>query len=463
VKEFKPPEDAISRIMELTELHTSYGIGQLANNKNFMQYVVHSRTNSNAPSVTYSHEYYANETRTETIYSENESHIDETNKSTDYEETVQYEPTPLVNTTSTNDELTTVETPTPIVSDPIELPAPIDKGKERASTAETLPTTTTALPVTITDPEHLNHLAKDVFLAIACGYTMDKRDLYGKRMLEFFKCLRHEIVLKCDSNKPYYATTRTHLDHPIALARELAACHHNDSLLFWRDGITDTEAPRCILSHKLFNSGSNTAPIDKMIESLHAYAKAVLTSNSISMDLKATFIGQVRKNLNDRSFAGGYHWYQTYRPRAPATLSAQSPRPTTASSSRPPVVEGPTVQQEHSCPTPDERTAYALDLGLPECLESYFKKGNSTSIRPPAHLSINQLLTNVITEICKHNANWNTPSFTLNNKHIKDGLIFSKIKIPDNDQSYLLWTVSAILPKLRTYAVFRKDDEEELN
>jgi hypothetical protein len=250
------------------------------------------------------------------------------------------------------------------------------------------------------------------------------------------------------------------LDHPIALARELTACHSADSLLFWRDGITDIEVSHCILSHRLFNAGSTTAPIDKIIESLHKYAKAVLTSESISTDLKATFIQQVRQNLNDRGFAGGYHWYQTYQPRQAVATPASTPRPTVASSSRPTTVENATAQHEHLCPKVNEETAYALDIGLPECLESYFKKGNTTSIRPPAHLSINQVLTKVITEICNHNADWNLPSFVLNNRHIKNGLTYSNIRIPDNDQSYLLWTVSAILPKLKTYAVFRKNNDE---
>lgn len=378
-------------------------------------------------------------------------------ESYDYDETPTPVELPQEETTPTKEEPTPAEPPS--LTPQLEAePTMKEKGKEPEAKEQTTVPTKAEDPTqpTFFQPEEMIHLVVDISLAAACGYQLHKKGNTGKKYHDFFVNLRREVNFKCHSTKGYQQHPPAPLDHPISLARELTQIHHIDQLKAWEKEATIL--PRtidCILSDPNFTFESKTTDQNELIKCLFNYAKGELTNSKFPPEIQSMLTSQVQSKLQKQGFPHAYHWLNTFKPSTlPPTQAPKRPPPTVTEAAV--TAESSKTKGPHVCPAIREETDHALTTGLPECLNKLMSESPSVSFNVPPDISLNELLTKVMTEIVKHNSNWNLQSFTIKTRHLSEALYYANIKMSDKDQSYLLWTLAALISKLKSFEPYRK-------
>lgn len=460
---FSLPDDELSSIMELTQLHMEYGMHQLQSNFEFLHYITHSRTQSSA-SHSIPQSSQSNCQTFQPILDEIQlDHLDQGAKS---EDTLRQESDGLRSTlaeilVSPHQEKQPVIRPLETLrNESLSL-----KGKEIDSTVnrplnlteEHSSTLETSFPPL--SPNHLIHLTSDIIIAIATGYTMFSKRHVGKRTSELIKSLTLESSLRCHSNKPYRSQTSTPLDHPIALAREITGTHQKSQLLTWESGTKNIpDSTHCLLSHSLFNKENTDLQKNKLIPSLHIYARDAINSSRLQTSTRNSLLNMIKDSLIKRGFPFAYNWFLKYKPTLKSPTQSVSDHLETHA--QPSSSKALTIQSkqltEHKCPAFREETRLALDNGLEPSILTVLSETGPLDLTLPNDQSITNVLTSLITEIVKHKPTWNQPDSTVSLKDVQNSLNWTKTTLNSTDEPLILWIIVAILAKLRAYEPFRK-------
>jgi len=422
----------------------NYGIPMLRNNYQYLHYIVASRSQSPSTQFARSDHASVSEYNYED-YPQPEQEVETHQPTTEVK-------TSTVPTETKTEEQLTIEEPTKIIT-PTE--SKEDTNTARIDDDHNTSTTT----VKSWTPTEMTHLTKDIVRAIACASTMRRMRRHGTKVSDFLRSLRKEVGHKCHSSRQYELTTSTELNHQIALAREIAGSHTTQELTQWESRHTTTPAEvTCLLHFHRFCYVEGKPSNYKLTTALHEYAKSVLTSQQLNNDQRTALVNQVQSQLTARKFTQAYAWFNSYKPNSdkfPAETESQASTSERTAS----LTTSNTPRQPHVCPAIRDETDYALEFGLSECITRYFRT-NELSIRVPPSLSATEFLQKVISEVVKHNANWNIQSFVPNEKHITKALYDLDITISNEDRGILLWTIIAILPKLKAHEPYRKQAKE---
>jgi len=262
-EQYVRPQDDIAAIIDITEIHTTYGIHALKSNFEIIHWI------KNRPTTEQIQEYsQLVQSRTQEWYFKNEY----LRNLSDHEQLGYTNSSCQTDDSSINqDRGVMIEKQKPIKKEtetqtersdekPESFTEVVSKWKQRETLLESpsiMPehekgtktkTKNRALLYRILTREEENHLTQDLLLAVRIAYSMHSNQKSGARIDQLCESLIFEIGIKNATKKDYRPSYDTSLDGSKSIAKEIVARHSSGEMKRWEEGEEENILPFCIFS-----------------------------------------------------------------------------------------------------------------------------------------------------------------------------------------------------------------------
>jgi len=481
---YQPPDDQLSKIMDVTTLHTEYGLSSLQYNLEFV-YRIKSRPTSEAI-----HQYARSQsfsTTDDASKFNEESPIEpETEitpiKNVDKDE-IQFEP--MITSPLTKEETSSRSVQYRTTSPkPIQLV--INESKRKDKEVETYASATASSPESVSNtlteivqntqtqnlekdqsqhqyleipsPEEENHLIHDLVIAISLAHGMSLKHRTEYRVQKLYECLDTEIETKNRTRENYEPKIFSNLDHPIALARELLMSHTDSEIQSWQQGQQLECVKYCVLNYPPLSIGSHTSENDRLVQTLINYCNSVLIRRNYTSTFKERLNGKVKLALELKGNQLAYNWLQFKFKAIPRTFQSdrrqnQTSRPNLMDYKKqlklPKVNENNESTTTHTCPAVDIELLEMLNSNLTFIINKVISENSYGKITLPDKFSLNNFLSNIVTEFVKHNKSWRNSNSMASVNSLLKASNFAGYQIRSDEAETILWLVSEIVKALR--------------
>jgi len=489
VCKYQTPTDDLSKVMDVSELHSSYGLSTLQYNFEFV-HRVRSRPTSEAI------QSYAASVSLQSVEhlgideehrsSPTPANVDETLKDTNHGVQLSHKAI-----TSSVDEMNIHSTAKSSIDDmPHILSAdhtsdvPTPKSYASAATSDATPSSSKMLELSTmpnnkdsrgSSPSDLkvklsrqeeDHIIVDLFLASTIAHAMTTKKMTETRVLKFFECMDTEIGIK-QKLKHHYVSKSTTLDHPIALAKELLATHSDHEILSWQESRPISCSNCCILNYPSLSSSSLTEENDRLVQVLVNYCSSILKNGAYSESTLSRLSEKFRIKLDQREHLYTYNWLKS-KLRSISTMSSskstveqssnstQLDRLLNISEDRLKILNP--GNKEHKCPAIDLDTLELLEANLASAVSNSFESLDDQQMDQSQTELMQAAIFNLVSEFVKHNKSWQNPNSLASTKSLQKAADYANLNIPESELTNFLWLCSETVKLLRDISKAKKNN-----
>jgi hypothetical protein len=329
VKQYTPPEDAISRIIDITEIHTSYGVDALAANFGLITWVnsrpssrLYSTSTSASQSMTWNEpkeihgssdpaQFGVRTSENEmdgNIVSDNKSSLSENEHSMHDDEARNSESDSYAEILKrkTDDEHCSKE------DDKLYLSTTMSSSSSDNVSNSGVQIT---IPVKPKDDDHkrsqLNHLVQDLVMIAKTAFNLHA----NKRGWIKTKAFKESIMFESDTRnrigRRYTPSYNTPLDGNIALAKETVARHSVNDIQQWMAEANNEHESYCFLNAKAFKLSESPVNEPKLEEDLIRYFTETLNHYRVGKETvgsKITLVDAVAYELTKHGHSSTFAW-----------------------------------------------------------------------------------------------------------------------------------------------------------
>lgn len=327
--DYEPPVDEMSKIIDITEIHTTYGLHNLRNNFELIEWM------KNRPTVEQIQKY-SQDVRSRTsewnlkteigvnqdypptvLYTESASQTDSSALSLDTNQ--EQGGTPLILKSEKVDELQEESSKTfaDIVKEPKQAEAESEKtGLEAIGAKEAefgqqkfpKPQSRRQSRMLELSRENENHLIQDLLMAVKTAYNLHTSQRGGMRIGQLCESLVYELNLKSTIGSGYKPTLNSQLDGTKALSREIVARHTDHDLTQWEKGSGRHESQLCLLTFGAFSIRATEFESFRLEESLIHYYNNFLVNKFVERGIRYEIGKAVQFELDRQNQASALDW-----------------------------------------------------------------------------------------------------------------------------------------------------------
>lgn len=475
--------DALSVIVDVTELHMTYGIEALQYNFEFL-YRVRSRPTSDAiqsRAQSYSMSATPNETVNDSVTPlspASNNFVVDTIRTTESELKQQGNRTPTgapnlpgltessdsINVKSLTDKLndTTLKTNRSYASavtkeSNLEHRSKVKDDSNMLKQYESRNSTDSEESAELTQSDE-SHLTNDLIMAILVAHAMTNKHQSETRVSKLFECIDTEIGMKERLKQHYVSKRNTNLDHPIALARELIASHSDAEILSWQEGRLIECTRCCILNYPPFSTTSQTVDNDRLVQTLISYCSSILKSKMYKEKERIRLSQKIAITLELRGNIFAHNWLKTklrsisniYATKRKDETSIQQEHKSSLTNHTEDQLRILTPRMnKHSCPPVEQTTLEFLQTHLSTAILKVTKGKELNYSSIPKELTSEDFFFTLITEFVKHNKSWHNPNSLASTKSLLKASEHSGFNIKTTELTNILWLASEIVSILR--------------
>jgi len=273
------------------------------------------------------------------------------------------------------------------------------------------------------DKEEIFHLVKDVSRAIITAYSLHQSYRHEYNIVRFHECLTTEMGILKASGTNYKPTHDSKLDHPIALAKELAAIHAFEDIVNWANGTACLCSSRCILNYPRLKSVSMTSDSDTLFGVLCDYSRSVITDPKLSNHDRELLSSQVITETRRRGFTTAYQWVKNqakgksvhkttpFPNKHGLSFEATASRsPESSQTFRSSAPQG--SKRSHQTMDPNDRLNLVLTDILPKVVNQHLNSNKEFNQIQIESYSPKQVMTKLLEALIRYNQGWRNPVTT---------------------------------------------------
>jgi len=487
VCDYDPPKDFLSRTIDITELHATYGNHQLQINFEFM-HRVRTRPTSEviqaySESISQRSEIGSTFVKPKVIPQQNTDGTDRCQTPTGNSDPVPDHDTPPLRADVKSDSLPP-SNDTEVQPSAVQLESPtyadkLAKGKARSATPNSGVTKLTGstqpqlhddevtefqLKIEALSPEQERHLVSTLTMAIAVAHATTTKQSLSMKASKLIECLDVEISMKERLRSHYHNQTTTKLDHPIAMARELVSLHSSTEILSWQEGRTLNCSKCCVLNYPPLKSTSIVADNDTLVQTLVNYCSSIANAEFYTQQTKDNIFGKAKIALEQRGNNFAYNWIKSkLRSTNNPSLHAQDGRSKTSTI----VSNSKQIDSDsqlrilspahggHKCPAIEQGTLELLSTELDSAVDTALKATNKGQQNFIKSISNHDFIFTIICEFVKHNKSWINPNSMSSTKSLQKAIDNCNFEPKSEDLTNILWITSEAVNLLRNLSRIR--------
>lgn len=481
VMKFSLPHDYTSQVIELTEVHMTYGIQTLHFNSEFLTQIRTRPHSVVASSIDQSVISTTNELLKSDDISTDTQTIDTIDQGVKISQTESL-PTDEDNHESneSNESHSPLGTPPPFgprirfpftwdhlnYDVPSDLNLSItenqDKGKQidhaNAPPQDNAQRSNLAEQIVQLSSNAERSLIKDLTMALIHAYNLDVLKHSKTRVIKFVECLDQELHFKRTYKERYESSRETKLDHPIALAKELVAHHSPEEFQTWEQGSPNPDHFGCILNFPYLSSISQTVATDMLMDKLVHYAMSVLTHKRLAKDVKDRLSESIKIRLSARGHPLAYNWFTTKSRQLSRHVNTE-PSSTKSNIMQSSLFDLATSQSKkkiraepsgsHTCPAIDENLLNFIDTHINDEVRQTIDKHRDEMPDTPSNLTLVQYFANLTNEFLRHNKSWHNPNSFQKAEHLSKIERNCSFRIIESQRTDTFIILSIIISNLR--------------
>jgi hypothetical protein len=462
IREFKPSEDILTNVLEMTELHTRFGIELL--NTGFQTRLWMLTRPSDAAIASYADSISHNSMPTGfvpstpqepqstdiSIVHSMESQLPESPAP----QPVQAPPEPTLPAKEQNpplcDGVSLPNVGTPTMAKVAATPAPfIPKSPtmETAISEETHKEQAPTAPVQNLSEDELMHLLDDLCIAAIAAHKMENKGRARTHASELYNSINYEIELLKKFGDNYESSHLTSLDHQIPLAKEIVSMHNPTTLFNWEVGHSSKEARTCMLNFDHFTATKLVESTNGLTSSLISYVRSVLRGSHLSPHDSELLRNHMKDSLTRRSEQTTYHWI-SIRIRQ---LSTPAPKLKSTKPQEP--TQAPTASEDtHECPPYDLKYNDLINVHLTTTVTNVLENKCKTQAAKLRMKDCSQYFCYLTSEFIKHRKSWHNPNSFTTIKQLQLLLDEVAISAPARELTTQQIILSVIIDDMRQHA-----------
>jgi len=319
VSNFIPSENAISAIMEITEIHVSYGIQTLQQNLELSNWFPNNQNVNNSSAV--SEQSISGQfdviMRTSTRRNATLSYSDKASQSEtqDYESSTKSHESgaKIPKEKKINISKDNIKSWADLISEPEEQSIKENKVEtdsqksEGSKRTDALQTKSSNVKKELTRDKQ-NHLIQDLLMSIKCAYNMHQKIRTNTRIDKLLEALNFELSIKSTKGHSYKPNLKSSLDGEIALSKVIVANHSTDQILEWEKGKRSSLDECCILNHEQFKITSLDSTEIKLEDALLEFQKWINYTLEYSPTQVTKILNSVAFELQREDMYDAYQW-----------------------------------------------------------------------------------------------------------------------------------------------------------
>jgi len=432
LKQYVPPSDPVQRIIDITEIHTTYGLHVLEANYLLMEWV-QSRPTSTASSSTSSIVYDPIASRLEKLKKENDSaHRPSGDQSSDQSQ---------INTTSQEDKITqdqadpskdegvSVDLSTLTTNDPVQMmtkaftPLCLEvqsseiatPSSAKSSDKASLAGSSSAKMSEEHDARDLkNHLVQDLLMMAKTAFNLHAKKLGWIDANELKESILFESNTRNQRGRRYVPSFKTQLDGTIALSREIIARHDNDDLQLW-----ESEKPTSYGNHCFLNEHPFTLPISrddnaKLEEHLVRCFSQLLRRHSTKNGSRITLTDSVAYELVNSDNPSVFTWIKNH---SQILESSPTPKPSTRGVAPKPSKDKKKTSEPY--PNVDPRLGEFINTHLQMIVLKLIEENKSDLPTMRDETKVSTFLFKLASEFLLRNKGWHNENSFTNPQHLE--------------------------------------------
>lgn len=449
VSDFTLPEGSLNAIMEITEIHATYGIQNLINNKELSSWFPKhqsddAKSSKSQASFAGNFEITFKTTKSKlsnVSYSEHGSQTDSITGSV-YEYTSQMSGARVSTKSNTQSPDKKIETWAELVQESIDSKsADSDIRKEEVKSKASLVPQSMRLGKE-TAPQELEqaqqrHLIQDLIMAIKCAYTIHQKMRSSIKLDKLFSALNYEINLKSTKGSSYRPSFSTTLDGEIALSKEIIAKHTSEQVLNWENGSKEPKTCTCLLSFKELQISNPNSSTIKLEDVLLTFFDLIRNTSEISNDQRLMILNSTSFELMREGNDKAYDWsVNTLKVKSKSTIKQQIHKPVEIGQ---PIILG---KKGGSLPYPaiNEQFTLFIEQQLQLVVNKVVQKKGVPLPTMIADMKVEKYFFKLAAEFIRRNKGWrNNNSFTSPN-HLTKVIEYTELPL-DNYESYATYVV----------------------
>lgn len=452
VSNFIPSENAISAIMEITEIHVSYGIQILQqnlelsnwfpNNQNINnssaaseqsvsgQFDVIMRT-SNRRSTTISYSDKASQSETQDYESSTKSHESGAKISKGKEVNISKD------TVKSWADLISESEDQDIKRNKVETDSQKSEESKRSGKQRIeLPNTKKELT-----RDEQNHLIQDLLMSIKCAYNMHQKLRTNTRLDRLLEALNFELSIKSAKGHNYKPNLKSSLDGEIALSKVIVANHSTNQILEWEKGKQSLLNNCCILNHEHFRISNLDSSEIRLEDALLEFQKWMNYTLDYSQVQVTKILNSVAFELQREDMYDAYQWSLNMQ-----RMKSKEGKPVKMVKAKPFIPETPFGPRKKDIPYPpiDERYEQFIEHNLQSIINKQLSLPESEPLTMKDGMKLEKYFFILSSEFIKRNKGWrNSNSFTGPN-HLDKLIEYSELYLEKSEA----YSVFSILQKI---------------
>jgi len=323
-RQYIRPQDDVAAIIDLTEIHTTYGIHALKSNFEIIHWI------KNRPTANQIQEYSTKVlSRTQEWYFKNDylQNLPGPDISARADSSCQTD-----DSSNNQDPLLLIEKPAKIKAEPepqddssyssIESKAGAvvqswsDQASEAAkATSESEPkpqidqkTKEKERKPKVLDRMDENHLIQDLLLAIKAAYNQHFNPKSNARIDQLHASLDYELNIKGSTGSNYKASFETSLDSSKLISKEIVARHSVENARRWEMGDHDYLTPHCILAFPPLDVNSEDQDLIRIESAFTHYFNSIIVTRSLDESQKTRILSSVEFELQRCDYKTAFTW-----------------------------------------------------------------------------------------------------------------------------------------------------------
>lgn len=462
VKQYSPPEDKLSLVIDVTEIHAQYGFQILKNNYDMIEWIK-NRNNSNDVSAqsevsrSVSKDWY--EQMTESVDSDShqlkllalKSHDCDVQSTYSDWITSQLRPDGAdgVSISCSDDESRILfegrekkskdfQTD-PIVSELASVRSQVDQLEGLSSSLE-VEDHVKSLSL---NRDQKNHIIQDLLVSAKAAFNIYSKQRGGIRTTALKESLMSEQDIRLMTGMRYSPSFNTTLDGNKALAKEIIARHSHDQIQTWESGGANHEIKDCILNKSAFRPPIDANLHSKLGEELIIYFSTIMKIYDTKKDCDFDLAKIIKFELSKSDYPTTFDWIKN---RSKYIGMKYHPKQLAMPNQKSQVVSQET---KTSNPTIDQRLADYINVHLQVIINRELMNAGTNVPMMTDETKVEKFIFKLASEFLTRNKGWHNENSFTDPSHLQKIEESTGLKSRPSE-SYLTFTIlKAVLDKFR--------------
>jgi len=460
-KEYVPPNDEVSAIIDVTELHMHYGIHLLKNNFEISHWVTVRPTSEQITEYSQSVQsrtsdwyqpiapLYEQTPSSIASYADNSCQTDSSKDEDNTSRRLKVKSTDeITETSNVSGQLKKTWAQATEESDGT---TKSPKEDEHDINVTDIKTTISPIPDTkekkgeskLINHETESHIAQDLLMAIKTAFNLHAKQKSGLRTFELPNSIMFESNIRSLAGGKYKPSIKTDLESPKSLSREIMAKHSHENIQLWESGERNTTTKNCILNFPDFqlpvDDRSQTKLEDSLCRYFHGFGRLERV-DSLQLDRMINFI---KFTLERDGYPNAFTW-MTNRIHLLRLFSEQGKGKETL---KPEVSSTKKIRQPF--PAVDQRMIDHVNSHLQIFVNKRINEAGSHIPTMTDETKITKFLFLLATEFLYRNKGWHNENSFTSPAHLMKIEESSGLKSQENEAFYTFSLLKDILDDFR--------------